>query len=138
MIRQLLLKWQASEPLSIAQARYTIQVNSDPNWKINQLIQLQNQYAEQSKSSPALKHHHLKAISNELAHLKSQVKDIKYVDIILDNCDQCLGKSLKLCEKCILYIGGQIEKAPNHHNNLEKDNRCISTHDEGQEDAYWL
>ena len=106
MIRQLLIKWQTSELLSIAQAKYTNQVNSDSNWKIDQLIQLQNQYAEQSKSSPALKHHHLKAISNELAHLKNQEKEIKYVDIILDDCDQCLGKSLKLCGKCILYNTG--------------------------------
>ena len=122
MNKQLSIKRQASEPLLITKTKNTAKVNRSSEYKVDQLIQLQQQCSKQWKS--------LKATAIELAHLEIQVKKI--------NCDQCVGTDLNLCGKCMLYIGGQIEKFPRSSDVLEQDQLRISALDEGQEDAYWL
>jgi hypothetical protein len=128
--KQLSIKRQVSEPLLITKTKHTTKVNNYSEYKLDQLVQLQQQCSKQWKS--------LKATANNLAHLEKQVKKIKETSIILTSCDQCAGAALNVCGKCLLYIGGEIERYPSAPDTIEKDQLRIAVLDEGQEDAYWL
>ena len=124
------IKRQVSEPLLTTQTKHTTEVNSYSGYKLDQLVQLQQQCSKQWKS--------LKATANNLARLERKVKKIKEKDIILTSCDQCAGAALNVCGKCVQYIGGKIERYPSPPDTIEKDQLHIAFLDEGQEDAYWL
>ena len=80
----------------------------------------------------------LKEAAVDLARLEMQVKKITATDTIINSCDQCVGKYLNLCGRCMLYIGEHIKKHPNSSKNAQKSQSDIVFFDEGQEDAYWL
>jgi hypothetical protein len=128
--KQLGIKRQVSGPLPITKTKHTTKVNSYSEYKLEQLVQLQQQCSKQWKS--------LKATENNMARLEKQVKKIKETDIIFTSCDQCAGAALNVCRKCLLYIGGQIDRYPSAPDTIEKDQLHIAVLDEGQEDAYWL
>lgn len=130
MNKQVSIKRQVCEPLLITQTKNTTKVNSYSEYKMDQLIRLQRKYSRQWQS--------LEATATELARLEIQVKKTKYADATLTNCDQCVGKDLHLCGKCMIYIGGQIKGSPNAADAIEQGQLRITALDEGQEDAYWL
>ena len=121
-------------------------LNADLQQRPAELIDLQSRYNDQTK--------YLKTLSNNLALLEDQLKQMEYADTVAGNCKQCLGKSLNLCGKCVLHIGGYIgtknqhsgaiEHTQKHFRDLDKDHdkdrdRDLDKDlDNGQEDAYWL
>lgn len=58
-------------------------------------MELQRRYNDQAK--------YLKTLSNKLALLEDQLKQMEYSDTVAGNCKQCLGKSLNLCGQCFAY-----------------------------------
>ena len=115
-----------------------------------EFMELQRRYNNQTQ--------YLKTLSNKLALLEDQLKQMEYADTVAGNCKQCLGKSLNLCGQCVLHIGGYIDTknqhsgalayTQKHFRDLDKDHhkdkdrdRAIDLDkdlDNGQEDAYWL
>ena len=105
-------------------------------------LELQRRYNDQAA--------YLKTLSNKLALLEDQLKQMEYADTVAGNCKQCLGKSLNLCGQCVVHIGGYMVTESQHSRgssytqkhlkDLDKD-RDIDLDkdsDNGQEDAYWL
>ena len=98
----------------------------------------------------------LKTLSNKLALLEDQLKQMEYADSVAGNCKQCLGKSLNLCGQCVLHIGGYIgtknqhsgalahtqkhfrDLDKDHDKDKDRDRDLDKDLDNGQEDAYWL
>ena len=119
-----------------------------------EFMELQRRYNDQTQD--------LKTLSNKLALLEDQLKQMEYADSVAGNCKQCLGKSLNLCGQCVLHVGGYIgtknqhsgalEHTQKHFRDLDKDHdkdrdrdrdkdRDLDLDkdlDNGQEDAYWL
>ena len=115
-----------------------------------EFIKLQRRYNDQTE--------YLKTLSNTLALLEDQLKQMEYANTVAGNCKQCLGKSLNLCGQCVLHIGGYIgtknqhsgalEHTQKHFRDLDKnhdkgrdrdlDKDLDKDLDNGQEDAYWL
>ena len=105
-------------------------------------VELQSQYNNQAA--------YLKTLSNKLAVLEDQLKQMEYSDTVAGNCKQCLGKSLNLCGQCVVHMGGYIvtkslhsrgsSYTQKHCRDLDKDrDRDLDKDsDNGQEDAYWL
>ena len=107
-----------------------------------EFMELQRRYNNQTQ--------YLKTLSNKLALLEDQLKQMEYADTVAGNCKQCLGKSLNLCGQCVVHIGGYMVTESQHSRgssytqkhlkDLDKD-RDIDLDkdsDNGQEDAYWL
>ena len=107
-----------------------------------EFMELQRRYNNQTQ--------YLKTLSNKLAFLEDQLKQMEYADTVAGNCKQCLGKSLNLCGQCVVHIGGYMVTESQHSRGssytqkhlkvLDKD-RDIDLDkdsDNGQEDAYWL
>ena len=123
-------------------------LNADSQQKLADFIDLQNRYNDQAKC--------LKTLSNKLALLEDQLKQIEYADTVAGNCKQCLGKSLNLCGQCVLHIGGYIgtknqhsgalahtqkhfrDLDKDHDKDKDRDRDLDKDLDNGQEDAYWL
>ena len=125
-------------------------LDADLQQRPAEFMELQRRYNDQAK--------YLKTLSNKLALLEDQLKQMEYSDTVAGNCKQCLGKSLNLCGQCVLHIGGYIDKknqhsgalahTQKHFRDLDKDHhkdkdrdRAIDLDkdlDNGQEDAYWL
>ena len=115
-----------------------------------EFIELQGRYNDQTK--------YLKTLSNKLALLEDQLKQMEYTNTVAGNCKQCLGKSLNLCGQCVLHVGGyigtknqhsrELEHTQKHFRDLDKDHdkdkdrdgdrNLDKDLDNGQEDAYWL
>ena len=111
-----------------------------------EFMELQRRYNDQTQD--------LKTLSNKLALLEDQLKQMEYADSVAGNCKQCLGKSLNLCGQCVLHIAGYIgtknqhsgalEHTQKHFRDLNKDHGKYRDRDldkdldNGQEDAYWL
>ena len=107
-----------------------------------EFMELQRRYNNQTQ--------YLKTLSNKLALLEDQLKQMEYADTVAGNCKQCLGKSLNLCGQCVVHMGGYMVTKSQHSRgssytqkhlkDLDKD-RDIDLDkdsDNGQEDAYWL
>ena len=131
-------------------------LNADSQQRPADFIELQHRYNDQTK--------YLKTLSNKLALLEDQLKQMEYADTVAGNCKQCLGKSLNLCGQCILHLGGCIGTKSEQSRRLaytQKDFRDLDLDqvkvkvkvkdqgkdrdrdldndlDNGQEDAYWL
>jgi hypothetical protein len=127
---QLNIKRQITEPLRITKTENTTKLNSYSESKVDRLAQLKLQRSRKLQS--------LKETAVDLARLEMQVKKITATDTIINSCDQCVGKYLNLCGRCMLYIGEHIKKHPNSSKDAQKSQSDIVFFDEGQEDAYWL
>ena len=117
-----------------------------------EFMELQRRYNDQTQD--------LKTLSNKLALLEDQLKQMEYADSVAGNCKQCLGKSLNLCGQCVLHIGGYIgtknqhsgalahtqkhfrdldkDHDKDHDKDKDRDRDLDKDLDNGQEDAYWL
>jgi len=117
-----------------------------------EFMELQRRYNDQNQD--------LKTLSNKLALLEDQLKQMEYADSVAGNCKQCLGKSLNLCGQCVLHIGGYIgtknqhsgalahtqkhfrdldkDHDKDHDKDKDRDRDLDKDLDNGQEDAYWL
>ena len=113
-----------------------------------EFMELQRRYNNQTQD--------LKTLSNKLALLEDQLKQMEYADSVAGNCKQCLGKSLNLCGQCVLHIGGYIgtknqhsgalahtqkhfrDLDKDHDKDKDRDRDLDKDLDNGQEDAYWL
>ena len=117
-----------------------------------EFMELQRRYNDQTQD--------LKTLSNKLALLEDQLKQMEYANTVAGNCKQCLGKSLNLCGQCVLHIGGYIgtknqhsgalahtqkhfrdldkDHDKDHDKDKDRDRDLDKDLDNGQEDAYWL
>ena len=117
-----------------------------------EFMELQRRYNNQTQ--------YLKTLSNKLALLEDQLKQMEYADTVAGNCKQCLGKSLNLCGQCVVHIGGYIgtknqhsgalahtqkhfrdldkDHDKDHDKDKDRDRDLDKDLDNGQEDAYWL
>ena len=97
-------------------------------------LELQRRYNDQAA--------YLKTLSNKLALLEDQLKQMEYADTVAGNCKQCLGKSLNLCGQCVVHMGGYIVTKSEHIRGFSYTQKHFLDLDKGsdigQEDAYWL
>ena len=136
----------ASESLVPKKTYHWQPLDADLQQNTAEFIELQRRYNDQTK--------YLKTLSNNLALLEDQLKQMEYADTVAGNCKQCLGKSLNLCGQCVVHMGGFMATksqhsggsayTQKHFRDLDKDHdkdrdRDLDKDlDNGQEDAYWL
>ena len=138
MNNRLNIKHHVGEPLPKNYTENATKVKNHSELKVDQLAHLQRQCSKQLQS--------LKEIYSDLVCLELQVKKITSTDPIVNNCNQCVGKTSNLCGRCVIYIGKHTVKHPNSSEAAEKGQLSIAVFDamvdaifdEGQEDGYWL
>lgn len=135
MINQLLVEfylsqWQSSAPQLKIQANTGPKVNRDSQAKVDPLMQLQKDLAEQFKL--------LTTVTIEMAHLQMQLKQINPAHKTASQCDQCLSEKMNLGGPGMPYLTGHKVSSANIYQSLKQGQESMLGQDEGQEDAYWL